>query len=276
MTGTDHGSIPTPDLRILPVSVLHAHEEHDSQRSQPLVDRLREETMMINPPLVAPMDGDQYVILDGANRVYSFTELEYPHILVQVASYASGLVELSNWQHVVAGWNAPAFLERLRAIPGLTLVRDSGLPPNAIARIILRDGEWMACAETHASLHQRNAILRQVVAVYQQNARLHRTASDDPDELWPMFPDAIALVIFPPYYPEDIMAAAREKAFLPPGISRHIVHGRAIRVNYPLAVLRDPFTPLERKNADLLIWMQSKLANRQVRYYAEATYQFDE
>ncbi len=61
---------------------------------------------MINPPLVAPMDdGDQYVILDGANRVYAFSELDYPHILVQVASYDSGLVELSNWQHVVAGWS---------------------------------------------------------------------------------------------------------------------------------------------------------------------------
>ena len=40
--------------------------------------------------------------------------------------------------------------------------------------------------------------------------------------------------------------------------------------------LRDPATPLERKNARLLEWLQTKLANRQVRYYAEATYQFDE
>src|SRR5689334_706378 len=105
MTDTDRGTVPTPDLRIVPVSILHAHEEHDSQRSQPLVERLRGESLMINPPLVAPMESGQYVILDGANRVYAFSELEYPHILVQVAPYESGLVELSNWQHVVAGWS---------------------------------------------------------------------------------------------------------------------------------------------------------------------------
>ena len=91
-----------------------------------------------------------------------------------------------------------------------------------------------------------------------------------------MFPDANAVVHFPPYLPADIIEAAQHDAFLPPGISRHIVHGRAIRVNYPLDALRDPNTSLEQKNDDLLRWMQNKLANRQVRYYAEATYQFDE
>ena len=134
----------------------------------------------------------------------------------------------------------------------------------------------IVCAASSATLHERNAALRQVVSVYQQNARLHRTALAAPTELWPMYPDATALVIFPPYAPADIMAAAREHAYLPPGISRHIVHGRAIRVNYPLDSLRDAQTPLDRKNANLLTWMQHKLANRQVRYYAEATYQFDE
>ncbi|MFN8448408.1 MAG: hypothetical protein U0521_07410 [Anaerolineae bacterium] len=54
------------------------------------------------------------------------------------------------------------------------------------------------------------------------------------------------------------------------------MHGRAIRVNYPLEALRDGTLTLEQKNADLLAWLQSKMANRQVRYYAEATYQFDE
>lgn len=275
MSKTERGSVPTPDLRIVPVNILHAHEEHDSQRSKPLVERLRGETTMINPPLVAPVNGDGYVILDGANRVYAFSELEYPHILVQVAGYDSGLVELSNWQHVVSGWSETELLAHLAAVPGLRLA--SSPQSDSIVRFLLRDGrEISVSALSNATVHERNAALRQIVAVYQRNARLHRTASANPAELWPMYPDAIALVIFPPYYPADIIAAAQEHAYLPPGISRHIVHGRAIRVNYPLAALRDTQTPLDQKNADLLLWMQHKLANRQVRYYAEATYQFDE
>jgi hypothetical protein len=274
MTELEHNSVPMPDLRIVPTQSLHPHEEHDSQRSQPLVERLRSEQVMINPPLVAPIDDENYVILDGANRVYAFGELGYPHMLVQVATYDSGLCELSNWQHVVSDWNIDQFIQKLREIPVLSL--HEGKASASIAELHLRDDRLIALCTSADTTAARNAALRQVVAVYQRNARLHRTALTDPAEVWAMFPEAVALVTFPPYSPDDIITAARECAFLPPGISRHIVHGRAIRVNYPLDRLRDLTVPLARKNADLLAWLHNKLANRQVRYYAEATYQFDE
>jgi hypothetical protein len=235
MADMDRNNIPTPDLRILPVSTLHPHEEHDSQRSEPLIDRIRTEDTMINPPLVAPINDDQFVILDGANRVHAFCELGYPHILAQVASYDSGLVELSTWQHVVAAWNEAQFIQHLGQIPEIAL--QNGQDTDMLAQIILRDGRSLILCAPVTSLQERNAALRNAVGVYQQNARLHRTALT---------------------------------------ISRHIVHGRAIRVNYPLDALCDPNTPLEQKNANLREWMQKKLANRQIRYYAEATYQFDE
>lgn len=274
MMENGRSSIPSPILRIVPVDNLHPHEEHDSQRSEPLKQRILSETTMINPPLIAPMGDDHYVILDGANRVYAFSELGYPHILAQIASYDSGLVELSNWQHVIGSWNSEQFIQHLRQIPEIALGSDED--SDAIAQIRFRDNQVVAICSPGTTIHQRNAALCRIVAVYQQNARLHRTALSEPAEIWSLFPDALALVVFPPYQPADIIAAAQEHAYLPPGISRHIVHGRAIRVNYPLDALRDPAPSLEQKNADLLAWLQSKMANRQVRYYAEATYQFDE
>jgi len=105
---------------------------------------------------------------------------------------------------------------------------------------------------------------------------LHRTAISEPETLWTLFEDGIALVFFPPYQPVDIIAAARQRAFLPPGVSRHIVHGRAVQVNYPIARLLDSETSLEQKNEDLQRWLRQKMARREIRYYAEATYQFDE
>jgi hypothetical protein len=114
------------------------------------------------------------------------------------------------------------------------------------------------------------------VRVYQRNAILHRTALSEPADIWRLYPEAAALVSFPSYQRPDILAAARQKAFLPPGISRHIIHGRALRVNYPIDWLRDTGVSLEDKNAQLERWMQDKLSRRHVRYYAEATYQFDE
>jgi hypothetical protein len=270
-----HTSAPTPDLRIVPTENVHPHEEHDSQRSIPLIEQLKRAEVMTNPPIVAPIeDSEHYVILDGANRCYSFQHLGYTQILVQVISYDSGYVELENWHHVIGGWDAAAFVSALRALPNVELI--DGYNTHAIAHIYFRDGHTMALRAAVKSTHERNEVLCSVVRVYQQNAKLHRTAVNDPLENWMLFPDGIAMVVFPHYQPTDIIAAARYKAYLPPGVSRHIVHGRALSVNYPLNLLNDEHTPLEEKNEALKVWIQNKMANRQVRYYAEATYQFGE
>jgi hypothetical protein len=265
---------PVPDLRIVLTENLHPHEEHDTQRAIPLVERLRQEQNIINPPIVATMDDSQYVILDGANRCYAFTLLEYPHVLVQVASYDDGYVELETWRHIISNWDADEFIQHLAQLPDIEMIE--GQDNHAIAHIILRNQRVIALRAPIENTHERNAALRDVVGVYQQNARLYRTAISEPEDIWPLYKDAIALVVFPHYHPADIMAAARYKAYLPPGISRHIVHGRALRVNYPLDALRNDSASLSEKNQALQEWMQHKLSKRQIRYYAEATYQFDE
>jgi L-serine kinase (ATP) / ParB family transcriptional regulator, heme-responsive regulator len=274
---SDRQSAPPPDLRIVMTESLHPHEENDSQRSMPLMERLRSEPYMINPPIVAPMGAlgaSQYVILDGANRYHSFSHLKFPHILVQVAPYESGYVELSTWRHIVGKWSGQEFIRHLQTLPSVELV--DGQETRAIAHILFRDGRLMAVCSPLQSAHERNAALCNMVHIYQRNATLNRTALAEPDDIWPLYPEAFALVMFPHYEPADIIAAARYRAFLPPGISRHIVHGRAVRVNYPMDALRDESIRIAEKNEALQKWVQQKLANRQVRYYAEATYQFDE
>ena len=59
---------PIPDLRIVPVTCVHPHEEHDTQRSQPLMERIRQADLFTNPPIVSPMDEHNFVLLDGANH----------------------------------------------------------------------------------------------------------------------------------------------------------------------------------------------------------------
>lgn len=271
---SEHANAPTPDLRIVPAEALLPHEEHDSQRSLPLIERLKNEDFIINPPVVAPIGSIQYVILDGANRCHSFRALGYPHMLVQVSPYDSGQVELETWNHIVSDWDEATFLSQLAALPEIELV--SGQQHQAIAHILTRSGQVLAACSPVRSVHERNAALRKVVRTYQQNAVLHRTTLSEPGEIWPLYETAVALVFFPQYQPADILAAARHEAYLPPGVSRHIVHGRALRVNYPIERLKDKTTQLSDKNEQLRHWLQRKLAQRQVRYYAEATYQFDE
>jgi hypothetical protein len=265
---------PPPDLRIVLTETLHPHEEHDSQRALPLIERIKTESVVINPPIVSPMGASQFVVLDGANRYYAFSHLNYPHILVQVTSYESGYVELKTWRHLVCDWDADHFIQRLRQLNDVEIVE--GQHSGAIAHIMFKDQRVMALRAPVENTHERNAALRKIVNIYQQNATLQRTALSEPTDIWPIHPSAIAVVTFPDYEPADITAAARIGAFLPPGISRHIIHGRALRLNYPLDALRDMNMRLSEKNEQLQKWVNEKLEKRQVRYYAEATYQFDE
>lgn len=264
-----------PDLRIVPTSAIFAHEDHDNQRSKPLIERMRSESVMINPPLVASLGDDQFVVLDGANRAFVFGELGFPHILVQVANYHSGQVELATWHHVLCDWHDDALLDVIHHLPEAHMSKQPHDGPPA-AEFILRDGRTFALWTTEHTLEARNRVLRRLVGEYVRACTLQRTSEDDAEANWRLHPTANALIRFRPYTPEDILESAEQNWLLPPGVSRHIVNGRAIRVNYPLERLRDADTALADKNHALEAWMQSKIAQRQVRYYAEATYQFDE
>lgn len=274
MSHSDSAPVPIPDLRIVPTESLLPHEEHDSQRSAPLIERLRHEAYVINPPVVTPMDGNRYVILDGANRCHAFQALGYPHSVIQVVTYDSGYVDLLTWSHVVGAWRAEALLHEITRLPDVeaSAENDTGAP----IHVWLRDDRVWSLRLAGTTLQQQNAALCAFVRAYQQRARLNRTAIRNHQAIWDLYEDAIAFVTFPLFTPADILRAAHMRAYLPPGVSRHVIHGRALRINYPIAHLRDEYTTLEEKNQALKKWFQHKLINRQVRYYAESTYQFDE
>lgn len=271
MTTPTH--IPVPKLHIIPVSHICPHEEHDSQRSKPLIRKLRQVTKFTNPPIVAPMGDGRFVILDGANRYHSVKQLGFLHILVQVVPYDSGWVDLLMWQHIVSEWEEEAFLSTVQSLSDFELSEASHT--QALATLTFKSGNTFSLTSNNPNL-TKNALLRQFVSLYQRNARLERTSIENAQEVWHLYPKATALVQFSPYHPDDIIHAAQYDDYLPPGISRHIIQGRALRLNFPMEKLRDNTLSLEDKNAFLQSWLQEKFALRNVRLYAESTYQFDE
>ncbi len=266
-------SAPPPDLRIVAIDDVMPHEKSDEQRSLPLMERLRNAASYTNPPIVAEIPGGRYVLMDGANRHYSLKRLDFEHILVQVVDYNSDFVELGVWQHIVSDWVTADFVAQLESIDGID-IRD-GWETSAVAQVLLHEGPVYSIHASVDNVLQRNETLRQVVEAYHHHATLYRTPLTDPTEIWSLYPSGIALVMFPGCQPQNIIEAATKRAYFPPGVSRHIIHGRALKLNYPMHKLRDDL-PLKEKNRDLRQWLQQKLANRGVRYYAESTYQFDE
>lgn len=266
-------SAPPPDLRMIEINKVFPHEKSDIQRSTPLIERLRNADVFTNPPVVASIDDNRYVLMDGANRHNSLKYLGFEHILVQVADYNTEFIELGVWQHIVSDWESEHFIQQLEDINEIEI--QSGWDSKAVAQILLREGPVYGIHAKVDSIVDRNFTLCKVVETYHHHATLYRTPLTDPTHIWSLYPSAVALVMFPSYEPQDIIDAATNQAYLPPGVSRHIIHGRALRLNYPMDKLRENL-PLEQKNEDLQQWLLTKLSNRSVRYYAEATYQFDE
>ena len=273
-----------PRLEIVPTSEVIVHEQHDDQRSGPLIERLIAEGVLKNPPIVTPMGDDdtRYVVLDGANRSTAFEQMGYPHILAQVVDYENEEeVRLTTWHHVLAGMEAETFtgllatVEELEYRPtDLSRARAALARRELLAYIVGAGGMVFGVLGGH-DLHSRCLLLNKMVNVYKDHGRIYRSATDHVAQVRGLYDDLTALVVFPHHEPAEILELARVSARLPAGITRHIIHRRALRVNYPLAELRADLS-LEDKNARLSDWIKGKLAAKEIRYYPEATYIFDE
>jgi hypothetical protein len=273
-----------PRLQIVPAADLVVHEQNDTQRTAPLVERLRAEGVLKNPPIVAPMGGadPRFVVLDGANRTTALQEMGCPHVLAQVVDYENEEeVRLTTWHHVVAGLPAETFTGLLASVEGLEYrPTDLSRARAALARRILLayiiSGDGMVFGVSGGyDLHTRCLLLNAMVNAYKDQGRIYRSATDQVAQVRELYDDLTALVVFPHHEPAEILELARVAARLPAGITRHIISRRALRVNYPLSELQSD-DPSEAKAERLSEWLRAKLAAKEIRFYPESTYLFDE
>ncbi len=281
MTSSHQHETELPDLRIVPIANLLLHEQHDAQRSAPLAARLTAEGTLKNPPIVAPVDDYRFVVLDGANRVTAFAALDLQHIAVQLVDYEDPELILDTWYHLVSGFPRDEFSQAIGLLPGVKI--EAAELMHARAQLARREAlAYFALPEESAftiyaegDLHQRTHLLNQIVDIYKARGKIYRANTDHLDQLLPFYDDVTALVVFPQYQPAEIIELARVGARLPAGITRHVIPRRALRINVPLSMLRDDRS-LADKNAWLKNWLKSKAANKEVRYYQESTFLFDE
>jgi len=271
-----------PNLKILPLGSLILHEDHDMQRTLPLVEKLRRVGILRNPPIVMPLaDGtDRYMVLDGANRVTSLTEMEFPHIVAQVVKADDPHVNLQTWNHVVWGMNTKTLMGRIRKVKGLEVIkvntfRSLDAPKYVPVQIRLPDGKLYLLAETPSDLAIHINTLHQIVNAYKTGASLDRTSQTLIDSFKSIYSDLTALIIFPNFKVKTILKLAAQKIVLPTGITRFTVSPRALHLNYPLHELSSG-KPIEYKEDYLKQWIEERVKNKGVRLYAEQTFLFDE
>ena len=271
-----------PTLKILPLDLLILHEDHDLQRTLPLVDKLRAQGILRNPPIVMPLtDGSgRYMVLYGANRVTSLDQMEFPHIVAQVVEASNPHVNLQTWNHIIWGMSTKVLTSSLRKIKGIKLLKvdprkSLDAPKYTPLQIRLSDGRLFILEETPSDLATHISTLHKIVNTYKTRATLDRTSQTLIDSFKKVYSDLTGLVIFPRFKIKTVLKLAAQDIVLPAGITRFTISPRILHLNYPLHELSSG-KPIEYKEAYLQRWIQERAKTKGLRYYAEATFLFDE
>lgn len=271
-----------PTLKILPLNQMILHEDHDLQRTLPLVSKLRAQGILRNPPIVMPLtDGSgRYMVLDGANRVTSLREMEFPHIVAQVVDSNYPHVNLQTWNHVIWGMEMDALISSLKEIKNINLIKidtqkSVDAPKYMPMQIRLPDDSFYILDEIPSDLPTHIETLHEIVNTYKSRASLDRTSQTLIDSFKKVYSDLTALIIFPRFLIKTVLKLAGQSIVLPTGITRFTVSPRALHLNYPLHELSSG-KPIEYKEAYLQQWVDERVKNKRVRHYVEATFLFDE
>lgn len=273
-----------PHIEIVHLKDVVLHEDHDERRAERIVARLKDEEILRNPPVVALIDeGKKYMVLDGANRTTALRLLGCRDALVQVVDYASPDVVLDTWDHLIAEMRGEHLLDQVRDIGGdLRLVEmtvdkiDDLLTRREILCAITTMGDARTWAVRQGpDLHSQVIYLNRIVAVYRGKVEIYRVDAEHIRNLARDDRRPTALIAFPRYTKEEVVSLTLADVKLPAGITRHLIGGRALRINLGLELLRSDMS-LKSKNLQLRDIIRQKILDRKVRFYREPTFLFDE
>jgi hypothetical protein len=267
-------------LRIVRVEDIVLHEGQDPLVVKKLAERLRQDGIARNPPIVSESDG-RYIVLDGATRTGAFKYLGIRDVLVQIVDYAARNICLDSWHHLIQNTSPSDLFDGIAAIAGVTIEHVDAKQAEhdltlhkSLCAILLRSGATYAVRGAD-TLEASVAQLNQVVNLYGGKTQVYRAVTTDLAILTREYPDLSMVIIFPRYTPFEVTRLALNGAKLPMGITRHLIGGRAIGINIPLERLSSDES-LEEKNAWLAKWLMEKIHARKVRFYQEPVFVFDE
>ncbi|MDP3769301.1 MAG: hypothetical protein Q8S13_14910 [Dehalococcoidia bacterium] len=265
-----------PDLRIVSARDVSLHEDADPVRVERLVSRLRQDGMLRNPPVAAALSHGRYVVLDGANRTSALAAIGAPVVALQVVDYADPAIRLEVWRHLIVEPMDPVAAVRAAGLSVERASRDAAaraLDERKVACYIVTDHDAFVVALSQS--RPLAATLSLAVGAYKGAARIYRVPTEDFEALAREYGEVSAIIVFPRLSKEDILEIAASPAKLPTGITRHLIPGRALRLNLSLDALTAP-GDVEQKNQALRDLMRRRLLEGAVRYYPEGAYLFDE
>lgn len=270
-------------LQIVSIKDILPHEEFDQTRAKPLIDRFKKEGYLANPIIVARLNGEKYLQLDGMNRFSAFQMMKIPHILVQIIDYNDQAnVELASWIHLfhASKEKAEECRDKMKKISvrqgriediGPRYIRAEGL--GRLCTLMTRD-YGVHLISTNGNIVEKVERLNQLVSFYKHSI-IRDVLPPYPspksiDQLFKEHPGTNMMFVFPTFTRHQIIEVVDKGGLFPPGVTRHVIKRRCLNVNIPTSFFISKKS-IEEKNREL----EKKLLARSFRVYEEQTIYFE-
>mgnify|MGYP000371500970 CR=1 FL=1 len=270
-------------LQIIPIANILCHEEYDTSRAGPLVERLKSEAVLVNPIIVASLDNKKYLQLDGMNRLSAFKMMGYKNILAQVIDYNDqDAVELSSWCHLFP-LHTENYVKCLSSMEEINVKR--GQTENVGHRYIKEEGLGRICTvissnldvylvSVNGKLLDKIAKLNAIVSCY-KNCIIRDVLPSLPTQvglplLFKEHPEANTMVVFPTFTRHQIIKVVKKGGLFPAGVTRHLIKRRCLSVNVPMALFDN-----KRGVDDQNRLLEEFLSKKPYRVYEEPTVFFE-
>ncbi|EKD87439.1 MAG: hypothetical protein ACD_36C00081G0003 [uncultured bacterium] len=267
-----------PDLRLVPLNAIERQEEGDKERIERLVKGMTSTGVIHDPPIVAAgLNGKKLIQLDGVTRLSSLPRLGCSHVVVQYVDYNdSSQVLIKSWVHV-SKVNPTEFVRRIKSMKGVKTENFQlglGLTltghPLAAVTIIFRNGKGLSVIGS-SNLIAKVRLMKRVVDLYATLiARDREVSIEGMTELKQFFqkhPEKNVALFFPSFASHEIYALMKKSITLPQGVTRHIVNGRVLNIDYPIKMLHKDTPNTEKRK-----YFENFLKNLQLRFYEESTF----
>jgi hypothetical protein len=261
------------NLKLLKISDIKLHENTENKRLRNIFQRISHDKFLNNPVIVAKYN-DDYILIDGANRLSSLEEIGCKLVLAQIIDYKDKAIKLLSWNHFVYDFELSKLTElcekdirsgQKAAAKGINKVLASDIENNKHILIIFPN-----------NFEKSLDALLKITSLYAHKYIFDRTESDIKiKELQKFSRKKGVLIDFPDFSKEDIVKIARNNLKIPTGISRHILRNRVLHVRYPIKNLLDTKNLIE-KMKELEKYLYKKIDDNKVRQYKESVIIFDE
>ena len=269
-----------PKLELIPLSAIDLQEKPDGQRLKSLASGMEKSQVLRDPPIVARGLRGKLIQLDGTTRLMALKSLGCTHTVAQVVDYNDpSQVLIKSWVHV-SKVDKKKFLKSLKSIKnivteefklglGLTLTGH----PLAVTSIIFRDGRGLSIIGGY-DLFKRVRLMQKVVDLYSTLISRDREISIESmgelKEFFEKHKEKNVALFFPSFSAQEIFSLMKKGLRLPQGITRHIVNGRLLRINYPIPMLKKGLATSKKK-----AFFKDFVEGLSVRYYEESTWVVD-